>query len=120
MKKTSYQKLKEKYDKDVKSLTQDIAALVGDDVYLRTQTAARWSIIFNLEKAVWFGACNNPAKGQGLMALLKDASRVREPLSTEDFINGVKHMFDGAAPLNPVLANEHTPMDNTGSYGNRQ
>jgi len=116
MKKATCRKLIDKHKKEIQSLREDIAALVGDDEYLKAQTQHRWVMILCMEDSVMFG------NSQGIMTKIANLSGKHTPL---DILKKeiIKHnpMYELDSPvyngmfdipkLNPVLANEHTPID---------
>ena len=88
MKKAKYRQLVDKYKKEIESLRKDILALVGDDESLKAQTYFGWKTMLRLEedtvKSMMFGTRTNDLECRGI--------------------------FDQIT-TNPVLANEHTPID---------
>jgi protein-arginine kinase activator protein McsA len=52
---SSYQKMKLKYDKQIKELTEDIVTLVEEKDFEKTTTVKlQWKTRLALEKSIWF------------------------------------------------------------------
>jgi hypothetical protein len=52
----SYQRLKQKYDKKVTELTDDIITLIKEKDYMKFQIVkAKWKFILDIEEIIWMG-----------------------------------------------------------------
>ena len=61
---TSYQKLKEKYDKKEQELTQDILTLIDDtNPMSQIEVKMKWRMKLDFEKMVWCGVINTTEMG---------------------------------------------------------
>ena len=55
-KKSSYQRMKERYEKRIEELTKDILTLVEDKDFIESQTVKiRWKTKILIEKTIWQG-----------------------------------------------------------------
>lgn len=121
MKKAKYRQLVDKYKKEIESLREDILALVGDDCMLKYQTHKRWEMILSTGDSMMFGSKSTSEQGKCIFDKISNLSGKNTPLDI--LKEEIKHnlMYELASPvydgmfdrskLNPVMANEHTPID---------
>jgi len=56
---SSYQKMKEKYEKKIQELTGDIITLIDEKDLMETNLVKlKWKLKLNIEKAIWHGDNN--------------------------------------------------------------
>ncbi len=73
---TSYQKMKQKYEKEIAQLTGDIITLVEDKDFMKTAVVKnRWKQAIEQERVLWLGKVVSAKSKQEVDGLLKQIQK---------------------------------------------